>query len=252
MKSMRKCFSKVFAICMLIYTVCPIMAEPAGPEDSFLLRIWNQTDLEISYLRFDYFLGDMQQGYVLCCPNEGENFYRFEVSEEGLYSLETGKELEDFRVECSYCVSELSPEEAILSAMMGKDMGEIWFQTLEIQPVFGEEYDYLFTENGDGGYLIQPAEAESYEDNFGVSYVFEDGLYIVDGVGTFRYRKILTGRTPGAVCDSKYIILTNNPEINFDMADKSLYSSNLNDQLTDTVFIGMHTIDESLQNTGDE
>ena len=170
MKTIKRCFTTVLAVCLLICTNHPVKAESTEPQDSFLLRVWNQTDLEISYLRFDYFLGDAQQGYVLCCPNEGEDFYRFEVSKEGLYSLETGNELNDFRAECSYCISELSPEDAILSAMMGTDMGEIWFQTLEIKPVFGEEYDYLFTEDGEGGYLIRPAEDGSDEDNLGISF----------------------------------------------------------------------------------
>ena len=254
MKFVKRCFTAALAVCLLVCAVCPVRGESAEPPKSFLLKIWNQTGLEISYLRFDYFLGDEQQGYVLCCPDEGEDFYRFEVSEDGLYSLETGKELKDFRAECAYCISELNPEEAILSAMMGKEMDETWFQTLELEPVFGEEYEYLFTGDGEGCYMLRLKEdgtdafqpfPEDAEENLDVAYVYEGGLYVVDGSRTFMYRKTLTGRNPGAEYDSMYIVLTNNPEITFDMVGKSLYSSRSEDHLTDTVLIGMHVLDEN-------
>ena len=135
---------------LLIFAICPVKAEQTELQESFVMKVWDQTSLGISYLRFDYFLGDEQQGYVLCCPDAGEDFYRFEVGKDGLYSLESGKELKNFRTECFYCISESDPEEAILEAMMGKDMGEVWYQTLVLEPIFGEEYDYCFTDDGEG------------------------------------------------------------------------------------------------------
>ena len=66
------------------------------------------------YLRCDFFIGHEYRGLIASCPNEGEDFYRVPYTPESL------KELKDLRIECSYGVSDLSPEEAILQLMMGK------------------------------------------------------------------------------------------------------------------------------------
>lgn len=41
----------------------------------------------------------------------------------------------------------------------------------------------------------------------------------------------LMGRTPNAVKDSRFVVLTNNPNITFEEVSKSLYSSQINDSL---------------------
>ena len=83
------------------------------------------------------------------------------------------------------------------------------------------------------------------EENMGVNYEYKDGLYIVDNDMVFTHRLVLTGKNPNARYGSKYIVLTNNPDITFDILSRSLFSSNSNDWLTDTVIIGMHTIDDN-------
>jgi hypothetical protein len=83
------------------------------------------------------------------------------------------------------------------------------------------------------------------EENMGVNYEYQDGLYIVDGDMAFMHRIVLTGKDPNARYGSKYIVLTNNPDITFEIVSRSLFSSNSNDWLTDTVIIGMHVIDDN-------
>lgn len=92
------------------------------------------------------------------------------------------------------------------------------------------------------------SETEAYditEENLNVNYEYKDGLYIVDNDMAFTHRLVLTGKNPNARYGSKYIVLTNNPDITFDIVSRSLFSSNSNDWLTDTVTIGMHTIDDN-------
>ena len=81
-------------------------------------------------------------------------------------------------------------------------------------------------------------------ENMGVSYTFEDGRYVTDDGRDFQYKKVLTGRTPNARYDTKYIVLTNDPDISFEKVDWSLYSSNSEDWLQDTIIIGMSAIQE--------
>ena len=59
----------------------------------------------------------MMLGYVLSCPNEGEDFYRCPVSMD---PPDTAEGAEPLRIELSMGFSEESPEDAIISAMMGK------------------------------------------------------------------------------------------------------------------------------------
>ncbi len=87
-------------------------AETTG-DDSILLKVWNRSGLEISYLRFDYYVGDEYRGLTASCPDEGEDFYR------STYFPETPGELKDLRIECSCGVSDLPPEEAVLRLMTG-------------------------------------------------------------------------------------------------------------------------------------
>lgn len=54
----------------------------------------------------------------------------------------------------------------------------------------------------------------------------------------------MTGRSPNAAYDITYTVLTNNPDITFEEVDRSQYSSNSDDWLTDTIIIGIQTIDK--------
>ena len=87
------------------------------------------------YLRCDFFIGHEYRGLIASCPNEGEDFYRVPYTPESL------KELKDLRIECSYGVSDLSPEEAILQLMMGKPAEEHEVEGPELQPEAGKVYD---------------------------------------------------------------------------------------------------------------
>lgn len=91
------------------------------------------------------------------------------------------------------------------------------------------------------GYENMPKEPE----NMSVNYEYVDGQYIVGGDEVFMYKKILVGKDKTAACLGKYIVLTNNPDVTFEMVSKSLYSSNMDDWLNDTIIIGMEALTES-------
>ena len=130
----RKIFSVLLCICLLLCTVSfseerdpdsfsteitDEMREPETTEDdSILLKVWNLSYLNISYLRFDYYVGDEYRSMTASCPNEGEDFYC------SPYTPEDPEELKDLRIECSYGISDLSPEDAILQLMMGNPAEE--------------------------------------------------------------------------------------------------------------------------------
>lgn len=82
------------------------------------------------------------------------------------------------------------------------------------------------------------------EENPGVTYVHENGVYVVDGDMVLGYKLDLTGRSPNATYDITYTVLTNNPDITFEEVDRSQYSSNSDDWLSDTIIIGIQTIDK--------
>ncbi len=98
--------------------------------------------------------------------------------------------------------------------------------------------DGIIVENGDYVY-------ENNSENMGINYEYVDGQYVVDGDEVFMYRKILVGKDNNAKCPGKFIVLTNNPDITYEKVAKSLYSSNSDDWLKDTVIIGMEALTES-------
>ena len=79
----------------------------------------------------------------------------------------------------------------------------------------------------------------------GINYEYKDGLYVVEGDQVYQYKKILVGKDLGAACPGKFIVLTNNPDITYEAVSKSLFSSNMDDWLKDTVIIGMEALTES-------
>ena len=153
---MKKTLSMILCLCLLGCAGAGAEEpEEVGP-DSILLRIWNESDLDISYLRFDMYFGeDNYTGLICSCPNEGEDFYRFP------YDAATPDELENLRVEISYGVSELAPEDAILQVMMGNPQEEHSLLTLDFIPECGKIYDLKLVEDEEEGWKLVPLEAET-------------------------------------------------------------------------------------------
>jgi hypothetical protein len=97
--------------------------------------------------------GGRELGYVLSCPNEGEDFCRCPVSIDQPDSAEGAEPL---RIILAMGVSEESPEDAILSAMMGKPAPEETCCEFTLEPVFGSFADYELTVDEAGGYVLTP------------------------------------------------------------------------------------------------
>lgn len=138
---MKKLLTWILCLCLLMGTAA--FAEEEAGDDSFLLKIYDQSGLEISYLRFDFYAGEQYMGYVCSTPDEGEDFYRCP------YSTDNPEELKDLRIEVAYGVSDLAPEDAILQVMMGKEMEEHKVGTIEQEFELGKEYDIFLI--GEGG-----------------------------------------------------------------------------------------------------
>ena len=138
---MKKLLSWILCLCLLLGTAA--FAEEDAGDDTFLLKIHDRSGLDISYLRFDFYAGDQYRGYVCSSPNEGEDFYRCP------YSTDDPEELKNLRIEVSYGVSDLSPEDAIIQVMMGKEMEEHKIVTLEQAFELGEEYDMSLIGDGE-------------------------------------------------------------------------------------------------------
>ena len=146
---MKKILSMILCICLLLGATAT--AEEGPGEDSFLLRIWNESGLEISYLHFDFYTGDFLACTTASCPNEGEEFYRAEFS----VTPETAK---DLRIWCAYGISDLAPEDAILEFMTGKPREEHPVEMPEITPENGKIYDLELVSDGEGILRLQPVE----------------------------------------------------------------------------------------------
>ena len=149
---MKKWLSVILCLCLL--ACAPALAEDEDEADgnSFLLKVWNQSGIEFSYLRFDFYLGEDYVGLICSCPNEGEDFYRVP------YSAEDPEELEKLRIECSYGISDLSPEDAILQVMMGNPAEEHALLTLDFVPEAGQTYELNLVSDGENGWMLVPAE----------------------------------------------------------------------------------------------
>lgn len=68
---------------------------------------------------------------------------------------------------------------------------------------------------------------ESEKDGIMKTYCeMEDGTWECDGT-SYLYRLVLFGRTPNAVKDSRYVVLTDNEKLTFEEVSKSMYSSSM-------------------------
>ena len=117
------------------------------------------------------------------------------------------------------------------------NLGSITFSVVDSE----ETVTFLAAED----IITDDINTDEVMENLGIKYEYVDGAYIVDGDMVFAYKKDLSGRTPNAAYDTKYIVLTNNEDITFEQVDRSFYSSNSADFLSDTIVIGMHLIDDN-------
>lgn len=70
-------------------------------------------------------------------------------------------------------------------------------------------------------------------------YEMEDGTWKCDDA-IYPFRLVLSGRTPNAVKDSSYVVLTNNERLTFEEVSKSMYSSSMeyiNKVMKDSVIV---------------
>ena len=144
---MKKLLTWILCLCLLTGTAA--FAEEEAGGDSFLLKVHDQSSLEISYLRFDFYAGEQYMGYVCSSPDEGEDFYRCP------YSTDNPEELKNLRIEVSYGVSDLDPEDAILQVMMGKEMEEHKVGTISETFECGREYDIFLIKDGEKYQLLK-------------------------------------------------------------------------------------------------
>ena len=161
---MKKILSVMLCVCLLsgaaafaeeaaavpaIQVTDDMLAEEETGDDSILLKIWDQSGLDITYLRFDLYVGDEYRGLIASCPDEGEDFYRvpFEAA---------SGELEDLRIRCAYGISELAPEDAILEIMKGNPAEEYKIRVPEFVPESGKVYHLILLADGEGAFLTLP------------------------------------------------------------------------------------------------
>lgn len=53
-----------------------------------------------------------------------------------------------------------------------------------------------------------------------------DGTFTADNGKTYQYKLKLAGRSPNAVCDSCYVVLSNNKDLTFERVNESIFTSN--------------------------
>lgn len=148
-------------------------------KGSFLFRVWNRSGVEISYLRCDFFVGHEYKGLAASCPNAGEDFYRVP------YTPETPEELENLRIECSYGVSNLSPEDAILQLMMGKPAEEHGVEGPDLQPEAGKVYNLsLVMMDGDMNLVLNELSLPEDSDRNGLGNRESSRLWVSASVST--------------------------------------------------------------------
>ena len=145
---MKKLLSCILCLCLLWYAA--VSAETVN-DGSFLLKIRDESGLDITYLRFDFYAGGEYRGYVCSTTDEGEDFYRCP------YSTDHPEELKDLRIEVSYGKSDLDPEEAILKVMKGEPGEEHPLQTLDLIPECGKIYELRLIPDGQDGWQLTAA-----------------------------------------------------------------------------------------------
>ena len=155
-KDMKKVFLVFLFLCILL---CAAAAEEAPAEDGSpaadecMIRLWDRSGVECAYIRFALWQGDAQLGYVLSCPNEGEDFCRCPVYADQMKTAD-GEAAEPLRIVLSFGYSEQKPEDAILSAMMGNPVTEEECCEMTLEPAFGAFADFELVPDETGGYTL--------------------------------------------------------------------------------------------------
>ena len=167
---MKKILSAILCVCLLAGATAFAEEETAAPgvqvsdemraeeetdDNSILLKIWDQSGLEFSYLSFDFYVGDEYRGLVASCPDEGEDFYR------APYEPESAEELKNLRIRFSYGISDLPAEDAILEIMKGNPGEEHEIETPEFIPECGKVYHLILADVGGEIRLVTVDEAET-------------------------------------------------------------------------------------------
>jgi hypothetical protein len=156
-RDMKKVFLVFLSLCMLL---CAAAAEEAPAKggspaaDECLIRLWDRSGVECAYIRFALWQGDAQLGYVLSCPNEGEDFCRCPVYADQMKKATDEEAAEPLRIVLSFGYSEQKPEDAILSAMMGNPVTEEECCEIKLAPVFGAFVDFELVPDETGGYTL--------------------------------------------------------------------------------------------------
>ena len=152
---MKKLLSVILCLCVLGCAVA--CAEEAG-EDTFLLKIWDKSGLEITYLRSAVLIPLVLRGTDL--HNSLINSrVRCSTISRAPCSAGDAEELKDLRVVVSCGKSDLAPEDAILEVMKGNPAEEQELLTLDFVPEYGKTYCLDLAADGDGGWKLVPAEA---------------------------------------------------------------------------------------------
>ena len=136
---MKRILARILCLCLCLAAAAACAEEGA---DQFLLKAWNHSGIDFTYLRFDLYAGDEYRGLVASCPDEGEDFYRMS------WTPGNPEDPELLRIEISYGVSDLPPEDAILQIMRGEPAEEHPLGILELVPEPGKVYK-LFIAGGE-------------------------------------------------------------------------------------------------------
>ena len=119
----------------------------------FFLKICDHSGLEnVSYLRADVRRDDTLQYFICSCPDAGEDFYRF------FFDTDTAEDPKKLQIEFSYGVSDLPPEEAILSVLSGAPAEEHPLLTLDMAAEGGKTYSLSLEADGQDGFRLVPVE----------------------------------------------------------------------------------------------
>ena len=168
---MKKILSMILCVCLFAGATAFAEEEAAAPglqvsdemrtdeetgDNSILLKIWNRSGLEFSYLRFDFYVGEEYRGLVASCPDEGEDFYR------APYEPGSAEELKDLRIVFSYGISDLPAEDAILEIMKGNPGEEHEIGAPELVPECGKVY-HLILADVDGEIRLVTVEEAAAE-----------------------------------------------------------------------------------------
>ena len=119
----------------------------------FFMKIYDHSGLEnVSYLRADVYKDDRLQYFICSCPDAGEDFYRF------FFDSDTVEDIKKMQIEFSYGISDLPPEEAILSVMSGTPGKEHKLLTQDIAAEGGKTYCLSLEADGKNGFTLVQAE----------------------------------------------------------------------------------------------